>query len=54
MTLLTKVELTRGRVVAYETWYRPSDATCCPSGTAVTVWTLQGGRLSPGAPRITS
>jgi hypothetical protein len=53
-TLLWKVQLTRGRVIAHENWYRPSDSTCCPTGTAVTIWTLQDGHLTPGAPRIIS
>jgi hypothetical protein len=54
VTLLTKVQLTRGRVIAYETWYRASDGTCCPTGTAVTIWTLQDSHLTPGPPRVTS
>ena len=53
-TLVWKLRLTRGRVIANENWYRPSDSTCCPTGTAVTIWTLQNGHLVPGAPRITS
>jgi hypothetical protein len=53
-TWFRKVELKRGRVTAYEAWFRPSDSTCCPTGTAVTVWTLENGHLTPGAPRITS
>ena len=53
-TLLTKVQLARGRVIAHEAWYRPSDADCCPTGTAITVWTLRAGHLTPGSARITS
>lgn len=43
-----------GRVVSLEFWYRPADATCCPSGKATTIWRLRGGELVPGAPHITS
>jgi hypothetical protein len=54
VTLLTMVQLARQRVIAHEAWYRSSDPTCCPSGKAVTVWTLQNGYLSPTAPHIVS
>ena len=42
-----------GRLEVTESWYRPSDATCCPSGSAVTSWQLRGGDLIPGATRVT-
>jgi hypothetical protein len=54
VTLLTKVQLRRGHVIAHELWYRPGDGTCCPTGTAVTTWKLQDGQLTAGAPHITS
>jgi hypothetical protein len=53
-TLLWELRLTRGRVIANEMWYRPGDGTCCPTGTAVTTWTLRDGHLIPGAPHIIS
>jgi hypothetical protein len=53
-TLFTRFELLHGRVIAHETWYRPTDHTCCPTGSAVTVWTLRDGHLVPGTPDIVS
>jgi len=54
VTLLTMVQLARLRVIAHGPGIGPSDPTCCPSGKAVTVWTLQNGYLSPTAPHIVS
>ncbi|NBE53344.1 hypothetical protein [Streptomyces boluensis] len=50
-----KVELSPGRVTAYENWHREdSDALCCPTGKAVTTWTPGAdGSLEAGKPRIT-
>ncbi len=48
------VSILPGSVVAHEEWYRPSDATCCPTGKAITVWTYTHGRLVSGTPDITS
>ncbi|MFF4578456.1 hypothetical protein [Streptomyces sp. NPDC001389] len=42
------------QVVVHENWFRDGDSTCCPSGTAITVWTHDGDRLTPGAPQVTS
>ncbi|WP_320777446.1 hypothetical protein [Streptomyces sp. CRN 30] len=53
-TLLAELRMERGRIEVEERWYRPRDATCCPTGTAVTVWVLDDGRLTPRPPRITS
>jgi hypothetical protein len=53
-TLIGEITLARGQLTVHEAWYRPSDPTCCPSGTAVTVWKLEAGRLVPGAPSIRS
>ncbi|RZT79171.1 hypothetical protein EV382_2368 [Micromonospora violae] len=50
--LLGEVEFKKGEVAVHESWYRPSDSTCCPSGKAVTVWSYDAGRLTPGAPRV--
>ncbi|MEV0154062.1 hypothetical protein AB0H57_10025 [Micromonospora sp. NPDC050686] len=52
-TLFQQVTLRPGRVTVRELWYRSSDATCCPSGTATTVWRLSNGSLSPGMPNVT-
>jgi hypothetical protein len=53
-TLLWKIQMKPGRVIAHEQWYRPSDGTCCPTGTAETIWTVKDGRLTPGTPHVTS
>ncbi|WP_433071020.1 hypothetical protein [Streptomyces iakyrus] len=55
VTLLGDIDLALGKATVEEKWYRPSDANCCPTGTAVTVWTLQDdGTLTAGPPRITA
>jgi hypothetical protein len=54
VTLLTKVQLMRGRVLAQENWCRPSDATCRLTRAAVTKWPLGSGHLTHGPPRVTS
>lgn len=54
VSFIAGVRIQRGKVVADETWYRPSDPTCCPTGRATTVWTLSGDTLTPGAPRVGS
>ncbi|MFD4689140.1 hypothetical protein [Streptomyces sp. NPDC058463] len=53
-TALVRPEFAEGRITVYEKWYRTSDAHCCPTGDATTVWTREGNRLTPGAPRIVS
>lgn len=53
-TALAGAEFAPGRITVHEKWYRTNDAHCCPSGDAVTVWTREGNRLTPGVPRITS
>ncbi|MFD9501311.1 hypothetical protein [Streptomyces sp. NPDC060035] len=53
-TALVRAEFALGRIIVHEKWYRSSDAHCCPTGNATTVWTREGNRLTPGAPRITS
>ncbi len=54
VTLLADVQIQRGSVVVHESWYRATDTTCCPTGTALTTWNLHGDQLSPGTPEITS
>ncbi|MGX9884489.1 hypothetical protein [Streptomyces sp. NPDC002276] len=53
-TALVGAEFAPGRIIVHEKWYRPNDPHCCPTGDATTVWTREGDRLIPGAPRITS
>ncbi|MFD8659178.1 hypothetical protein ACFV1V_11110 [Streptomyces globisporus] len=53
-TRLVGAEFEPGRIIVHEKWYRPNDGHCCPSGDATTVWTREGNRLKPGAPRVTS
>ena len=36
-----------GRISVQELWYGPDDGTCCPTGRATTVWTLENGTLHP-------
>jgi hypothetical protein len=54
VTLLDGLRFKEPGLVVEETFYRASDATCCPSGTALTAWTYRDGRLTPGAPAITT
>jgi hypothetical protein len=51
-TLLTVMSIEPGHLVVRESWYRPHDGTCCPSGVALTAWTVRNGHLSPGKPVI--
>jgi hypothetical protein len=44
---LAGMKIRRGRVIAREAWYGPSDGTCCASGRARTIWTYERGRLRP-------
>lgn len=52
-SLIADVRWHLGRLEVTESWYRPSDGTCCPSGSAVTSWRLQSGELTPGPTRVT-
>ena len=54
VSYIVSITMSPGSIVAHEDWYRASDATCCPSGTAVTVWSYTNGKLIPGTPDITS
>jgi WD40 repeat protein len=51
---LDKIKITRGHITAHEIWYRPPDATCCPSGRAITEWNYANGKFTPGTPHIIS
>lgn len=39
-------------ILVTELYYRAGDATCCPSGRAVTTWTYEGEVLVPGPPHV--
>lgn len=45
--LLSEPRFDKGSITVTESWYRPSDATCCPSGEARTTWRLSDGTLKP-------
>lgn len=53
-TALAELDFAPGRIVAHEKWWRTTDAHCCPSGNATTIWTRERNRLTPGDPRITT
>ncbi|MBQ0996295.1 hypothetical protein [Streptomyces sp. RK62] len=53
--LLSATKLERDQVTVTESWYRPSDSTCCPTGTDVSTWTFGAdGKLSVVNSRTTS
>ncbi len=45
---------TTGHVAVTELFYNPSNATCCPTGRAVTIWKWTGRKFIPGRTKITS
>ena len=51
-TLLSNVTMTPGLITVTEDWYGPHDPTCCPSGTAQTMWRYAGGSLTYAGTRI--
>jgi hypothetical protein len=46
------VTIRRGRVIATTSWFGRHDATCCPTGSARTVWRYERGHLRPGRTEI--
>ena len=44
---------TAGHIAVTELFYRPSNADCCPSGRAVTIWKWTGRKFIPGRTKIT-
>lgn len=46
-TLLGVKSVTPGRLSIRETWYQPSDGTCCPSGNATSAWGFSHGTIYP-------
>ena len=51
--VVNRVEST-GHVAVTEFFYNPANATCCPSGRAVTIWKWTGRTFIPGRTKITS
>jgi hypothetical protein len=51
---LLKIGFKGGIIVADESWYRASDSTCCPTGRALTDWSLVGGQMVHSATEIVS
>jgi hypothetical protein len=45
--LLAEPQFAKGSITVKELWYRPSDATCCPTGASLTRWWLRDGTLKP-------
>jgi hypothetical protein len=45
---------TAGHIAVTEYFYNPTDATCCPSGRATTLWKWTGRTFIPGRTRIIS
>ena len=43
-----------GHVAVTEFFYHPSNATCCPSGRATTLWKWTGREFIPGHTKITA
>lgn len=54
ISLVNGITISPGAITVKEDWYRPNDATCCPTGRATTVWTYANGKFTPGAPDITA
>jgi hypothetical protein len=52
ISIFGSIVLTVGKITAHEQWYGPTDDTCCPTGTATTVWQYENGTLIPGTPRV--
>ena len=54
VSLFTGLSISPGQITTQEEWYRQNDATCCPTGKAITEWTYTGGKFIPGTPDVTS
>jgi hypothetical protein len=52
ISYVSAIRILPGEVLAGELYYRPTDATCCPSGKATTTWTYTNGTLQAGRPVI--
>jgi hypothetical protein len=51
-TTLSVQEWSDRSLLVTEHYYRVSDSTCCPSGTAETRWTWEDDSPTPGAPHV--
>jgi hypothetical protein len=51
-TLISVKEWRKPSIIVSESYFRASDATCCPSGRAETDWIWTEESLSPGATRV--
>jgi len=54
ISYVTKLTFSLDKITAHEVWYRSTDPSCCPSGSAVTIWTYVHGQLIHGRPDIIS
>jgi hypothetical protein len=45
---------TQGHIATAEYFYTPSNADCCPTGRAVTIWKWTGRTFSPGLTKVTN
>ena len=43
-----------GVITVREFWYGPNDSTCCPSGRAITTWSLDAGKVTPVSSKVTA
>jgi hypothetical protein len=46
VSLIGAVSFHADSITAAESWYKPSDPTCCPSGRATSTWSYANGALS--------
>ena len=46
-SFLLGAQISVGRIIATERWYRPDDSDCCPSGTTVMAWRWTGNHFVP-------
>jgi hypothetical protein len=53
VTLIGDVHIVPGKILVTELWYRQTDASCCPSGKAVTTWSFNSGTLMSQPPVVT-
>jgi hypothetical protein len=44
----------QGHIATAEYFYTPSNADCCPTGRAITIWKWTGRTFIPGRTKITS
>ena len=50
--VVDSVTLGANEITATEQWFQAQDPVCCPSGRATTVWTYDGGQLTPEEPQV--